>query len=345
LNERATGPTGRPRRNAPTITDVAQRAGVSRSLASLALRGSDLVSAGKRERILRAADELGYRPNAMARGLAERRSRLIGVLVSDLRNAFFSELAEQVDLAARQAGYRCVIAAGHRDTDQETEAVRSFVESRVDALAMLSPVLPEQRFAQFTGQLPVTVEGRERLGVPGIDTVSTDDTAGAALAVEHLVALGHRDIAHVSGGDAATGRRAGYETAMRAHGLGGNVETVATDESDAGGYEAARKLLGRGDPPTAVFAVNDVSALGVLAAADDLGVPVPDALSVVGYDDTYLAELRGVALTSVAQPCDLIAQGIVETLLGRIGDPDRAPVHRLVAPTLSIRSTTTAPAR
>ncbi|HEX4252569.1 MAG TPA: LacI family DNA-binding transcriptional regulator [Pseudonocardia sp.] len=332
--------TGRP----PTIIDVAAKAGVSKSLVSLVLRGKGppLVSDARRELVLQAVADLGYRPNGMARGLARQRTGLLGVLVSDLRNPFFAELAESVDAEAARRGYRAVLAAGHRHAEREQLVVNDFLESRVEAIVLLSPALSAAAIIRTVGGVPVVIEGRPSFRSSRVDLVGTDDALGAELAVRHLVELGHRKIAHVAGSaPGAEARRKGYERAMRTHRRGQYIQVVDSDETDSGGYEVARRLLDGPSRPSAVFAVNDVVALSVLAAAEDLEIAVPGALSVVGFDDTYLAGLRGVGLTTVAQPVDLIAATMVDALLERIeGSGTRPAVRQWLPPTLTVRSTT-----
>jgi len=330
---------------APTIIDVAARAGVSKSLVSLVLRGNGppLVSRERRQLVLDAIAELGYRPNRMARGLVQRRTGLLGVLVSDLRNPFFADLAESVDAEAARRGYRAVLAAGHRNAAREQLVVNDFLESRVEALVLLSPALSAAAITRAVGEVPLVVEGRPTFRSARVDLVGTNDPLGAELAVRHLVELGHRRIAHIAGtAPGAAARRKGYERAMRTLRLGEYVQVVDCDETDSGGYEAARSLLGGPHPPTAVFAVNDVVALSVLAAAEDLDVAVPEELSVIGFDDIYLAGLRGVGLTTVAQPVAEIAASMVGALLDRldgVSDSARAVRHWL-PPTLTVRRTT-----
>src|SRR5882757_7751335 len=333
---------------APTIIDVAARAGVSKSLVSLVLQGKGppLVSEERRALVLDAVTELGYRPNTMARGLVRRRTGLVGVLVSDLRNPFFADLAESVDAEAARRGYRAVLAAGHRDAAREQLVVNDFLESRVEALVLLSPALSATAITRAVEGVPVVVEGRPTFRSARVDLVGTDDALGAELAVRHLVELGHQRIAHIAGSaPGAEARRKGYERAMRIHRCGQHIQVADCDETDSGGYEAARRLLdGTTGPtrPSAVFAVNDVVALSVLAAAEDLGIAVPEQLSVVGFDDIYLGGLRGVGLTTVAQPVAQIAASMVGALLERIEGTEqtRPGVRTWLPPALTVRCTT-----
>jgi DNA-binding LacI/PurR family transcriptional regulator len=330
-------------RRAPTIIDVARRAGVSKSLVSLVLRGEGppLVSEKRRNVVLQAVEELGYRPNSVARGLVQQRTGLIGVLVSDLRNPFFSELAESLDTEARNHGLRAVLAAGLRDEEREQMVVDDFLNSRVDAIILLSPMLPAAAISRAADAVPIVVEGRPNLRSTRVDLVGTDDAMGAEIAVEHLVGLGHERISHLAGVTAAA-RRRGYERAMGLRHLDSAIEVIDCNETDEGAYRAAMRLLDRREPPSAIFAVNDVAAMGVLAAAAELGISVPQQLSVVGFDDTDLARLPQIGLTTVAQPITEMAAAIISALGRRLESNSGRlrTLRRRLPPRLVVRDST-----
>ncbi|GAA4630692.1 LacI family DNA-binding transcriptional regulator [Actinoallomurus vinaceus] len=322
----------------PTIRNVAERAGVSKSLVSLVMRGSPHVSDARRQAVLKAARELGYRPNAVARSLVEGRTRLIGALVADLHNPFFAEFLDGLQESLHGAGLRMLVGSGRWDPQFEAEAVEAFLEMRVDGLVLLS-VVPDT-LTETAKNVPVVVVGER--DIEGVDIVVDDDELGARLAVDHLVELGHRRIAHIEGAPSTTAhyRRAGYESAMRRHGLADRIVVEPGDFTEEGGYRAARKLLARDEPPTAIFAPNDLVATGVLSAADERGLRVPADISIVGYDNTHLAAIRHIALTSVDQPRRDMGRVAAERLCARIEDPFRQPRQTLVTPHLVIRSTT-----
>lgn len=322
----------------PTIRNVAERAGVSKSLVSLVMRGSPHVSERRRQAVLQAARELGYRPNAVARSLVEGRTRLIGAIVADLHNPFFAEFLDGLQESLHGAGLRMLVGSGRWDPMFEAEAVEAFLEMRVDGLVLLS-VVPES-LKEATASVPVVMVGER--DVQGVDIVVDDDELGASLAVDHLVDLGHRRIAHIEGtrSTAARYRRIGYEKAMRRHGLAGEVVVQPGDFTEEGGYRAARELLRRDPRPTAIFAPNDLVATGALSAAVELDLRVPADLSVIGYDNTHLAAIRHISLTSVDQPRRDMGRLAAELLTARIGDPSRAARQNLVVPHLVVRSTT-----
>ncbi|GLY78726.1 LacI family DNA-binding transcriptional regulator [Actinoallomurus iriomotensis] len=322
----------------PTIRNVAERAGVSKSLVSLVMRGSPHVSEHRRQAVLKAARELGYRPNAVARSLVEGRTRLIGALVADLHNPFFAEFLDGLQESLHGAGLRMLVGSGRWDPHFQAEAVEAFLEMRVDGLVLLS-VVPDS-LKEAAKSVPVVVVGER--DVEGVDIVVDDDELGARLAVDHLVGLGHDRIAHIEGAPSTTAhyRRIGYESAMRSHRLDDRIIVEPGDFTEDGGYRAARKLLSRDPRPTAIFAPNDLVATGVLSAADELGLHVPEDISIVGYDNTHLAAIRHVSLTSVDQPRRDMGRVAAERLCARIDDPLRDTLQTLVVPHLVIRSTT-----
>ena len=317
---RASSPTVR----RPTLHDVAARAGVSKSLVSLALQGSSKVAPASRDAILAAADELGYRPNRTASSLVRQRTRTIGVHILDLHNPVFAEILDGVHEAVRGHGYSTLLVTGNADPATERTEITRLLESRVEGLILIAHRLSDGDLAQIAAEVPTVVVTWQTHGIPGLDSVSGDDVVGARLAVDHLVALGHERIVHVSGGDnrIARQRRTGYEQAMAAHGLAPVVVDGAFTES--GGYAGARAAVDAG--ATALFVANDLAAIGALAALRDRGLCVPDDVSVVGYDGMRL--LDSLNLTTVAQPLADMGRAAADLLIERIGDPDRAVVHR-----------------
>ncbi|WP_433266334.1 LacI family DNA-binding transcriptional regulator [Actinosynnema sp. CS-041913] len=325
----------------PTMDDVAARAGVSRALVSLVMRGSPKVSDQRRTAVLRAAEELGYSPHAMARSLASRTSHVLGVMVSDLHNAFFAEVVDGLDAVAREQGFDLIINTGGRSPARERRALQSLLSFRPAGLALLSPVVPSAAIKAAVDQTPVVLVARSsRLSI--VDTINDDGERGIALAVDHLVSLGHRRIAHLDGGEGtqAAPRRRGYLAAMAAHGLEPHV--VSSEYTDAAGAKAIQGLLD-GDVPTAIISCNDFNAVGAISALEDAGYRVPQDVSVVGYDNTSLAALRHVSLTTIDQPRNEFGRLAAEALLQRVRGERTEPVRHLLHPALIVRSTTAPP--
>lgn len=326
----------------PTMEDVAARAGVSRALVSLVMRNSPKVSDQRRAAVLRAAEELGYSPHVMARSLASRTSTVLGVMVSDLRNAFFADVVEGLDAAAQAAGFDLILNTGGRSAAREGNALRSLLSFRPAGIILLSPVVPASAIEAAAEQCPVVLVSRSSRAA-GVDTVNDDGEAGAALAVEHLVELGHRRIVHFDGGAApgAAPRRRGFQNAMRRHGL--DPVVLRSEHTDTAGEKAVRELLAlysRDELPTALLAGNDFNAVGAISALEEAGLRVPEDVSVVGYDNTSLAALRHLSLTTVDQPRTEMGRLAFEALLERVRGERAEPVRHLLHPSLVVRSTT-----
>lgn len=324
------------------LADVAERAGVSTATASLVLRGRPGPSAATRASVEAAAADLAYRPDRTASLLATRSNRQVGVLL-DIRSTFHAEFADVLDGAAESAGFDLVLSSLTRRRD-ERGALDVLLDFRCAAVLLLGTELPDEDLATLAAELPVVVAGRR--GVPGVTCVATDESAGVALAIDHLADLGHERIAFVDGPRwrIATTRRAAYRAAMRRRGLGEHIDIRPGGADEAAGLAAGERLLAAEGPlPTAILGFNDRCAIGVRVALARGGVAVPDEVSVVGYDDSPLARLATVDLTSVNQNLEAMATASMESLQALIGGT--APGDELlVAPSLSIRTTSAAPA-
>jgi DNA-binding LacI/PurR family transcriptional regulator len=330
-------------RHAPTMEDVAREAGVSRALVSLVMREQPNVSPKRRARVLEVAGRLGYRPNAMARSLASRRTRTVGVVLDDLRNPFFAEIAGGVEEMASDLGYQLLLGAGGRLARRERAALATLLEYRVDGVIMVSPRMRAADLAAAASEVPLVIVGRQVRGVDA-DAVLIDEHHGTELVLDHLLELGHEQIAHVDGGKGAGGpqRRTAYLRGMRARRLGKHARVIAGDFTEEAGATAARDLLSEGVLPTAVCTANDLVAAGLLGELDRAGVSVPGDVSIVGYDNISIAHLAHVSLTTVDQPRTEMGRMALDLLLDRI-DNRRPSVVRLVEPSLIVRSTTGAP--
>jgi DNA-binding LacI/PurR family transcriptional regulator len=323
----------------PRLEDVAVRSGVSTASVSLVLRGSPGPSAATRERVLSVAAELGYRPDRTASLLARRRRHLLGVLMN-VRNPFHAELVEEIHVEADRIGYEVVLSTLTRDRDED-RAVETLLDFRCEAVLLLGPDAAGAELTRLAKQVAVVAIGR-RVASSDVDVIRSADDVGVAAALDHLVGLGHTRIAFVDGGKGvvASARRRGYRTAMRRAGLSGETRIIAGDHTEEGGIRAGRALVAAADRPSAVVASNDRCAVGLLDSFVRAGLDVPGDLSVVGYDDSTLARLVHVDLTTVNQDAPAQARHAVAAAVSRL-DEDRTERREVVLePHLVIRGST-----
>jgi len=325
------------------MDDVAERAGVSRSLVSLVMRSADGVSPKRRAKVQAAAEELGYRPNLLARNLAGNRTNTIGLLLDDLHNPFYADSADGVWREATELGYRVIMSAGFRDPKTEQEAIETFLEFQVEGMILASPRC-ESGHIRAAGSISPTVVLGDNVGIDGVSSIANDDTAGSALAVGHLVTLGHRSIVHITGGGrpSATVRQDGYATAMTSHGLSNEIRLMPGEFTERTGVEAANALVAQGELPTAIFAGNDLIAAGCIGRLAELGIDVPNDISVVGYDNTGFSALGHLSITTINQPraeMGRLAMSIINDSI----DQNIEPEEITLKPDLVVRSTTAAP--
>lgn len=326
----------------PTIIDVARAAGVSKSLVSLALRGEAGVSAASRTRILRVADEMGYRSNVWARNLARGGEDLIGVLITDLGNSYHTDVVLGVEEAAQELSLSVVVAHGMRSTERLAGQLERQLALGVAAVVVVSSWVPPELLESAARRVPLVVVGRLQVQVPGVDTINNDDAAGARSAVRHLAGAGHQRIAHLSASNrpAAAQRRAAYAAAMRELGLTQRISVVGPDDADEGLANLLRGTArGDGTGPTAIFASNDQAAARVLDAAFDRQLAVPGDLAVVGYDNSTLARTVRPRLTSVDQPRAAMGHLALILVRERLGGRSQER-HEVLAPRLIVRGST-----
>lgn len=331
---------------ASTIKEVARDAGVSVATVSRVMNNSGPVSADTRQRILDVARELRYVPNSTARSLIMARTTTLGILLPDLHGEFFSEVIRGIDHTARKKDYHILVSCSHND-QQDIEAALRAMRGRVDGMIAMSPGID----ASFLGDhlpdtLPVVLLNGSSSG-NGFSSVNIDNRGGAFSMVRHLIQLGHRSIAVVTGGALnhdSQERLRGYEDAMHDAGLGQETVVVEGAFTEESGFRAAQELLNRPDRPTAVFAFNDSMAVGVLSALQETGVDVPGEISVAGFDDIPMSRYLNPPLTSVHVPIFDLGSLAVDRLVGALRRDEVVPPRVEVVPTTLVERRSTGPA-
>jgi DNA-binding LacI/PurR family transcriptional regulator len=325
------------------LHDVAELAGVSMSTVSRVANGSGLVSAPTRERVERAMKSLDYQPSRVARRLRRERGKahLLGLIIPDIQNPFFADLARGVEDVARQQGYMVLFGNSDEDPIAETLHLDLMRAESVDGV-ILPPTADRQHAAAATarGALPVVCVDRRPSRVT-LDTVVTDNLRGAYEAVDHLIRLGHHRIAFIGGRprlSTTEERLEGYLRALRDHDIAPIDALVSGGHSrEAGGRHAAEALLALPEPPTAMFVGNNLMTLGALEAIHGRGLRIPDDVAIIGFDDMPWALALNPPLTAVRQLGYEMGRRAVELLLQRIEDPRRSTTLVVLQPELIVR--------
>jgi DNA-binding LacI/PurR family transcriptional regulator len=323
----------------PTMADVAEAAGVSKALVSIVFRGAAGASEATRTRVFQAAEQLGYRTNRTASLLKLHRTRHLGVTMH-VRSAFHAELVEGIQEAADREGYQIVlgtVSANHN----ERRAVETLLEFRCESLILLGSELSKPMLDDLARSVPVVLVGR-RAGIDTVDVVRAADDKGLGLVVDHLVGLGHHDIAHIDGGrhTISADRRRGYRAAMRRSNEARHIRILAGGTAEVDGRRAAEELL-RGDQlPTAVTTFNDHCAVGLIDRFARAGVAVPEAISVAGYDNAPIAQYAAIDLTTVSQEAPVQAQWAVRAAVERLEGARHDTRESVLQPRLIVRGST-----
>lgn len=311
-----------------TLKDIARAAGVNASTASRCLSGFQGVNEGTRQRVIQVAAAMKYRPNRVARGLVTGRSHTIALLISDIRNPFFAELARGAEDAANAAGSDLILCNSDFDAEKQMKYLRSLSEKRVDGILMNSVAsLRREQLRQLADlHLPIVLLNKPEIRTE-FCTVCADNFEGGRLAGAHLAQLGHRKIAHITGpkhhGN-LTERLGGFLAAMKSARLPAPL-VLHGQNSFSGGYDLARTVFAKHPEITAIFAGNDAMAFGVGRAAAELNLQFPRDMSLIGFDDVDLAQVVSPPLTSIHAPKYEIGQVAVETLLKIVGRGGAGP--------------------
>ena len=334
-----------PARRRATLRDVARAAGVSQSTTSRALSGEGYVAAAVRDRVRHTAEQLGYVPHAMARSLRKQVSRSVGVVVSDLRNTFYADLAAGVAARARAHGYTVLLVDDQSSPDDELAAARAFVAKRA-AGVVVTPVSAAVTGYLLEQQIPV-VEADRQFSPGRCDAVVVDNHHVARRVTEQLDALGHRRVALlIDETDWTTGaeRARGYADALAGAGLPVDPELLVPVGWDVEvARRAALALLALAERLTALLAANNVLAEGLWRAVGDLGLAVPDDVSLVSFDDARWMSLVSPGMTAVAQDVVALGAAVLDLLLARIATPSGEPRTVVLEAEIVARGSTAAP--
>ena len=326
-----------------TIADIAREAGVHPASVSRALRGIDgKVSELTRQRIERVARELGYLPNAVAASLRTKQSNLVGVIVPDLGNPLFGPLVTGIEVELRSRGFMCLVAHTSDAPGDRDALVAALAHRQVSGLLILAAEIGDSLLDAVQRYRLPTVLVNRGFGDRRFASVVNDDHESVRLVVQHLMDLGHRRIAHVAGplgSSTGRGRRQAFVALCRKYKLSSQIAQASAFTRDAG-FAAATRLLDKGFSSTAIFAANDLIAMGVLDVLRARNLRVPADVSVVGHNDMPLVDLIDPPLTTVRVAVEQMGMQAAQMLLDLMPAPTQAPVTRMLLPQLVVRRST-----
>ena len=327
-----------------TMKDIARVAGVSTSTVSHVINKSRFVSEEISERVNNAARELNYRPSALARSLKVNRTKTIGMLVTTSTNPFFGEVVKGVERSCYQQGYSLILCNTEGDHERMRESINTLLQKRVDGLILMCSSLEGERLEVFEQyqDIPVVVMDWGPMLFTS-DKIQDNSLRGGYLAAKHLIESGHKQIGCITGPlvkHQAQMRYEGYKRALNEHGLEFKANWIIESDFECeGGYEAFNKMVAKGPLPSALFVCNDMMAMGVINAANEKGIQIPEELSIIGYDDIHIAKFMSPSLTTIHQPKYRLGKAAVEALLKKLeGESTDTQVVQL-EPTLVSRAT------
>ncbi|HHI5410056.1 transcriptional repressor PurR [Vibrio metoecus] len=326
-----------------TMKDIARLAGVSTSTVSHVINKSRFVSDEIAERVNNAAQQLNYAPSALARSLKMNRTKTIGMLVTTSTNPFFGEVVKGVERSCYHKGYNLILCNTEGDNQRMKASINTLLQKRVDGLLLMCSTLEGERLDVFDRypDIPVVVMDWGPI-LFASDKIQDNSLQGGYMAAKHLIECGHKEIGCITGPlirHQAQMRYEGYKRALAEAGIAINPDWIVESDFECeGGYQAFEKLYERGKLPSALFVCNDMMAMGVIQAASQRGLRVPDDLSLIGYDDVHIAKFMTPALTTIHQPKYRLGKAAVDTLLYRLENPDTTAQVVQLEPTLVVRS-------
>ncbi|ANP66982.1 substrate-binding domain-containing protein [Vibrio alginolyticus] len=309
-----------------TMKDIAKLAGVSTSTVSHVINKTRFVSEEISERVNNAAKELNYyAPSALARSLKVNRTKTIGMLVTTSTNPFFGEVVKGVERSCYQKGYSLILCNTEGDNERMRQSINTLLQKRVDGLILMCSSLEGERIDVFERypDIPVVVMDWGPMLFTS-DKIQDNSLRGGYLAAKYLIDCGHTEIGCITGPlikHQAQMRYEGYKRAMNEAGLEFNANWIIESDFECeGGYQAFKKMAQRGALPSSIFVSNDMMAMGVINAANELDIKVPDDLSIIGYDDIHIAKFMSPSLTTIHQPKYRLGQAAVETLVRKLDE-------------------------
>ncbi|ENQ5029332.1 substrate-binding domain-containing protein [Vibrio cholerae] len=326
-----------------TMKDIARLAGVSTSTVSHVINKSRFVSDEIAERVNNAAQQLNYAPSALARSLKMNRTKTIGMLVTTSTNPFFGEVVKGVERSCYHQGYNLILCNTEGDNQRMKASINTLLQKRVDGLLLMCSTLEGERLDVFDRypDIPIVVMDWGPI-LFASDKIQDNSLQGGYMAAKHLIECGHKEIGCITGPlirHQAQMRYEGYKRALAEAGIAINPDWIVESDFECeGGYQAFEKLYERGKLPSALFVSNDMMAMGVIQAARQRGLRVPDDLSLIGYDDVHIAKFMTPALTTIHQPKYRLGKAAVDTLLYRLENPDTTAQVVQLEPTLVVRN-------
>ncbi|CSB58350.1 ribose operon repressor [Vibrio cholerae] len=326
-----------------TMKDIARLAGVSTSTVSHVINKSRFVSDEIAERGNNAAQQLNYAPSALARSLKMNRTKTIGMLVTTSTNPFFGEVVKGVERSCYHQGYNLILCNTEGDNQRMKASINTLLQKRVDGLLLMCSTLEGERLDVFDRypDIPIVVMDWGPI-LFASDKIQDNSLQGGYMAAKHLIECGHKEIGCITGPlirHQAQMRYEGYKRALAEAGIAINPDWIVESDFECeGGYQAFEKLYQRGKLPSALFVSNDMMAMGVIQAASQRGLRVPDDLSLIGYDDVHIAKFMTPALTTIHQPKYRLGKAAVDTLLYRLENPDTTAQVVQLEPTLVVRN-------
>ncbi|EJL6701682.1 TPA: substrate-binding domain-containing protein [Vibrio cholerae] len=326
-----------------TMKDIARLAGVSTSTVSHVINKSRFVSDEIAERVNNAAQQLNYAPSALARSLKMNCTKTIGMLVTTSTNPFFGEVVKGVERSCYHQGYNLILCNTEGDNQRMKASINTLLQKRVDGLLLMCSTLEGERLDVFDRypDIPIVVMDWGPI-LFASDKIQDNSLQGGYMAAKHLIECGHKEIGCITGPlirHQAQMRYEGYKRALAEAGIAINPDWIVESDFECeGGYQAFEKLYQRGKLPSALFVSNDMMAMGVIQAASQRGLRVPDDLSLIGYDDVHIAKFMTPALTTIHQPKYRLGKAAVDTLLYRLENPDTTAQVVQLEPTLVVRN-------